>query len=123
MTDATHCPACGHVNALAAETCENCGEPLRPADTPLHPGETFRDPDDLTPEPPPRKPNQRSALPPGAWMRAEGRAAAIAEEQADAESEAAALRVLAARMAHRRELSAAGEHAAPATRPAHYAGF
>jgi uncharacterized RDD family membrane protein YckC len=139
MVEVTHCPVCGHVNALAAETCENCGEPLGPADTPLHPGETFRDPDDLDlPEPPPKKPNQRSMLPPGAWIRAEGRAAALAEQAAgaesraaalaeqaaDVESEAAALRVLAARMAaRRRELADTDERTPRAARPAHYAGF
>src|SRR4051794_12156781 len=125
MVDATHCPACGHVNALAAETCENCGEPLRPADTPLHPGETFRDPDDLSfPDAPPKKPNERSALPAGAWMRAEARAAALAEQAEEAEGEAAALRVLAARMAaRRRDLADVDAQIAPRTRPAHYAGF
>src|SRR6185369_4943858 len=147
MTDATHCPACGHVNALAAETCENCGEPLRPADTPLHPGETFRDPDDLSfPDGPPKKPSQRSMLPAGAWIRAEARAAARAEQaerdarahqaereahraatvradtDVDSDSDAAALRVLAARMAARRR-EFAEARPSPATRPAHYAGF
>lgn len=137
MVDATHCPACGHVNALASERCENCGEPLAPADSPVHPGETFRDPDDLSfPDPPPRKKGaERSMLPAGAWMQAEGRTAArverdvaaahdlaVADEATDAESEAAALRVLAARIARRREL---GDDPRPAARPRppHQAGF
>jgi len=41
------------VNTVAAEACANCGEPLPGAD--VHPGETYRDPDDLSfPEPPPK---------------------------------------------------------------------
>ena len=28
MVEARPCPACGHVNTVAAEACVNCGEPL-----------------------------------------------------------------------------------------------
>src|SRR5438105_4293623 len=53
MVEARPCPACGHVNTVAAEACASCGEPLPGAD--VHPGETFRDPDDLSfPEPAPK---------------------------------------------------------------------
>jgi len=42
------CPECDHANVSSAECCAECGTPLPPADTTIHPGETFRDPDDLS---------------------------------------------------------------------------
>jgi len=102
MVDATHCPACGHVNTTAAETCASCGEPLPGADIPVHPGETFRDPDDLS-------------FPDDLSIRV----------AAPADSEVDALRTVAARMTHQRADSdtLAAAHRAAGTRPAHYAGF
>jgi uncharacterized RDD family membrane protein YckC len=96
MVDATHCPACGHVNAVAAEACASCGEPLSVADIRVHPGETFRDPDDLS-----------------------------FPDAAPLESDAEALRSIAERMTHARAASAtlAAAESAAGTRPAHYAGF
>ena len=41
------CEVCGHANVTGAEACVECGAPLGKAATLLHPGETFRDPDDL----------------------------------------------------------------------------
>ena len=65
MVNATPCPACGHVHAVAAEACANCGEPLSPGDIPVHPGETYNDPDDLDfpePPPPPKREQKRGAV-------------------------------------------------------------
>src|SRR4051812_36964309 len=40
------CPECGHDNLNRAEICAHCGADL--AGDAVHPGETFRDPDDLS---------------------------------------------------------------------------
>jgi len=42
------CRACDYVNAPGAERCSECGAPFAATDTRLHPGETLRDPDDLS---------------------------------------------------------------------------
>ena len=122
MVNATHCPACGHVNAVAAEACANCGEPLPAADIPVHPGETFRDPDDLSfPEsPPPPKREQKL----GAVNVARGTSGFTAIPSND-ESEADALRQVAERISRRRALrdEIVGPPSAATARPRHYAGF
>src|SRR6266481_4709381 len=107
MVEARPCPACGHVNTVAAEACASCGEPLPGAD--VHPGETFRDPDDLSfPEPAP-KADER----PGDGTTTSD------------DAEAQELRELAERIAERRAASRAlaRQPHAPGERPAHYAGF
>ena len=121
MVNATHCPSCGHVNAVAAEACANCGEPLPSADIPVHPGETFRDPDDLSfPDPPPPKREQKL----GAVNVARGTSGFTAIP-ADDESEADALRQVAERISRRRALrdEIGGPARASTVRPRHYAGF
>ncbi len=42
------CPQCGHLNVSSAERCAACDAPIPAADTPVQPGATFRDPDDLS---------------------------------------------------------------------------
>jgi uncharacterized RDD family membrane protein YckC len=141
MVNATPCPACGHVNAVAAEACANCGEPLAPADIPVHPGETYNDPDDLSfPEPPP-PPKREQKL--GAVNVARGTSGfrAIPTDDVDAirvddergpdalrmddDNDADALREVAERISRRRALRDAivGPPTAPTIRPRHYAGF
>src|SRR5882672_10105034 len=128
MVEARPCPACGHVNTVAAEACASCGEPLPGAD--VHPGETFRDPDDLSfPEPAP-KADER----PGRGKDAK-RAVAVDLERARTargdgtttsdDAEAQELRELAERIAERRAASRAlaRQPHAPGERPAHYAGI
>jgi uncharacterized RDD family membrane protein YckC len=53
MTDPLPCPSCSFANALGAETCAKCGTPLAETPERIHPGETLRDPDDLTLPPSP----------------------------------------------------------------------
>jgi uncharacterized RDD family membrane protein YckC len=115
MVEATHCPACGHVNAIAAEACASCGAPLSAADIPVHPGETFRDPDDLSfPDAPPERGKKSDPK----------RAVAIDREHVAAgESEAEALRTVAESMRRRRAASASFGAPQTGARPAHYAGF
>ena len=48
MVDPLPCPRCAFANALGAEICAECGTPLGEAPERVHPGETLRDPDDLT---------------------------------------------------------------------------
>jgi uncharacterized RDD family membrane protein YckC len=43
------CESCGYRNEASAERCAGCGRPLGAGEIPLQPGETFRDPDDLSP--------------------------------------------------------------------------
>ena len=128
MVDATHCPACGHVNAIAAETCASCGEPLPGGDHPIHPGETFRDPDDLSFPEEPFEDDQTPSRPPGSGPKrvvATDVEPGDLETRAEVETEIDALRGVAERM--RRPRSAAemlaAAHRATGTRPAHYAGF
>ena len=42
------CPECGHTNLPGAERCASCGVALTPAEVGLNPGETRRDPDDVS---------------------------------------------------------------------------
>jgi uncharacterized RDD family membrane protein YckC len=42
------CPECGHDNWSSAERCAGCGAMLAGDPPPVHPGATFRDPDDLS---------------------------------------------------------------------------
>ncbi len=53
MTDPLSCPTCSFANALGAETCAKCGAILAETPERIHPGETLRDPDDLTLPPSP----------------------------------------------------------------------
>jgi len=53
MTDPLTCPACSFANALGAEHCTKCGTALAEIPERVHPGETRRDPDDLTLPPSP----------------------------------------------------------------------
>lgn len=48
MADLRTCSACGFANAAGAETCADCGRIFAGSEVRLHPGETLRDPDDLT---------------------------------------------------------------------------
>src|SRR5690242_10787253 len=48
MSDTRACSGCGFVNAPGAEACAECGRLFAASETRLHPGETLRDPDDLT---------------------------------------------------------------------------
>lgn len=48
MIDPLPCPRCAFANALGADTCTQCGAPLAETPERVHPGETLRDPDDLT---------------------------------------------------------------------------
>src|SRR6266404_4824742 len=153
MVEARPCPACGHVNTVAAEACASCGEPLPGAD--VHPGETFRDPDDLSfPEPAPKadeRPGrgkdakravavdlERARTARGRLEAARGGVAtgtmaaldAVASARGDGtttsdDAEAQELRELAERIAERRAASRAlaRQPHAPGERPAHYAGF
>ena len=53
MPDRRPCLSCGYLNTARAETCASCGKPLDEKSAPVHPGETLRDPDDLTLPPSP----------------------------------------------------------------------
>ncbi len=48
MSDTRACSGCGFVNAPGAEACAECGRLFAASEARLHPGETLRDPDDLT---------------------------------------------------------------------------
>ncbi|MCC6765988.1 MAG: RDD family protein [Deltaproteobacteria bacterium] len=48
MIDPLPCPACSFANAPGAEKCGSCGAALAETPERVHPGETLRDPDDLT---------------------------------------------------------------------------
>ncbi len=48
MTDPLPCPSCSFANAPAADFCAKCGAALAETPDRVHPGETLRDPDDLT---------------------------------------------------------------------------
>lgn len=53
MIDPLSCPTCSFANPLGAESCVKCGAALAEIPERVHPGETLRDPDDLTlPQPP-----------------------------------------------------------------------
>jgi uncharacterized RDD family membrane protein YckC len=52
MTDPLPCPTCSFANAPGAESCAKCGAVLAETPERVHPGETLRDPDDLTLPPP-----------------------------------------------------------------------
>ncbi len=73
MTDPLTCPACSFANTLGAEQCAKCGTALAEIPERVHPGETRRDPDDLT-------------LPPSPLLRAvlRGEPDAFASERATA---------------------------------------
>jgi uncharacterized RDD family membrane protein YckC len=53
MTDPLPCATCSFANAPGAESCAKCGAVLAETPERLHPGETLRDPDDLTLPPSP----------------------------------------------------------------------
>lgn len=53
MIDPLPCPACAFANAPGAEQCASCGATLTETPERVHPGETLRDPDDLTLPPSP----------------------------------------------------------------------
>jgi len=53
MIDPLPCPSCSFANALGAEFCVKCGTALAETPERPHPGETLRDPDDLTLPPSP----------------------------------------------------------------------
>jgi len=53
MVDTLPCRSCSYLNAPGAETCAKCGMPFEETAERLHPGETLRDPDDLTLQPSP----------------------------------------------------------------------
>ncbi|MEO6026887.1 MAG: RDD family protein [Candidatus Binatia bacterium] len=53
MIDPLPCPSCSFANALGAESCVKCGTALAETPERPHPGETLRDPDDLTLPPSP----------------------------------------------------------------------
>jgi uncharacterized RDD family membrane protein YckC len=42
------CAQCAHENVSGAAVCVGCGSALTAPDSPVHPGETFRDPDDMS---------------------------------------------------------------------------
>jgi len=48
MSDTRACKSCSYLNTARAESCAACGTPLDESSAPVHPGETLRDPDDLT---------------------------------------------------------------------------
>ena len=48
MIDPLSCPTCSFANPLGAESCVKCGAALAEIPERVHPGETLRDPDDLT---------------------------------------------------------------------------
>jgi uncharacterized RDD family membrane protein YckC len=48
MIDPLSCPTCSFANAPGAESCVKCGTSLAETPDRVHPGETLRDPDDLT---------------------------------------------------------------------------
>lgn len=53
MIDPLSCPTCSFANPPGAESCVKCGATLAEIPERVHPGETLRDPDDLTlPAPP-----------------------------------------------------------------------
>lgn len=53
MIDPLSCPTCSFANPPGAEACVKCGATLAEIPDRVHPGETLRDPDDLTlPQPP-----------------------------------------------------------------------
>lgn len=53
MIDPLSCPTCSFANPPGAESCVKCGAALAEIPDRVHPGETLRDPDDLTlPQPP-----------------------------------------------------------------------
>lgn len=53
MIDPLSCPTCSFANPPGAESCVKCGSTLAEIPERVHPGETLRDPDDLTlPAPP-----------------------------------------------------------------------
>jgi uncharacterized RDD family membrane protein YckC len=53
MTDPLPCPSCSFANALGANVCVKCGTELAETPDRPQPGETLRDPDDLTLPPSP----------------------------------------------------------------------
>lgn len=53
MIDPLSCPSCSFANALGAESCVKCGAVLAETPDRVPPGETLRDPDDLTLPPSP----------------------------------------------------------------------
>jgi uncharacterized RDD family membrane protein YckC len=53
MVDPLPCPACTFANPPGAESCVQCGAALAETPERVHPGETLRDPDDLTLPPSP----------------------------------------------------------------------
>lgn len=53
MPDRRPCPSCSYLNTARADTCAGCGKALEESSAPVHPGETLRDPDDLTLPPSP----------------------------------------------------------------------
>src|SRR5688500_14886633 len=71
-TAARPCPACGHANEPAAARCSGCGAALTDAVSPVAPGATFNDPDDLAfpaeVRPLRTTPEAAAVLPPGATV-------------------------------------------------------
>ena len=53
MPDTRPCTSCSYLNTARAESCAACGTPFDETLAPVHPGETLRDPDDLTLPPSP----------------------------------------------------------------------
>ncbi len=53
MIDPLSCPTCSFANAPGAESCIKCGAVIAETPERVHPGETLRDPDDLTLPPSP----------------------------------------------------------------------
>jgi uncharacterized RDD family membrane protein YckC len=53
MSDTRPCKSCSYLNTARAERCAACDTPLDETSAPVHPGETLRDPDDLTLPPSP----------------------------------------------------------------------
>jgi uncharacterized RDD family membrane protein YckC len=53
MIDPLSCPTCSFANAPGAESCVKCGAAIAETPERVHPGETLRDPDDLTLPPSP----------------------------------------------------------------------
>jgi uncharacterized RDD family membrane protein YckC len=53
MVDPLPCPSCTFANPPGAESCVQCGATLAETPERVHPGETLRDPDDLTLPPSP----------------------------------------------------------------------